>query len=246
MNLLQLVQHFCRRQGLSVPTAAYASTDPQIIQIIALLQEVGDDMVKRGPWEGLQHTINFNTVATAAQPSWITMGCIGFDYMFSYYIYDYTSKKIVAGPVEANEWQYIRNAPTSGPRHLYRIQAGGLVIHPVPAADLVWTFDYVSKWWKGHEVGGDPQEFPAVEGLLEFFDGDTNVFALPSEILMMGLRAKWKQEKGLAYAQDRDDYEKNIAQALSRDGGKSPIDMGLAEPQFRPGIFIPEGNWNLP
>jgi len=44
MTLLAVVQKFCKRTNISSPTTVYGSTDPQIIQIMSLLEEEGNDL----------------------------------------------------------------------------------------------------------------------------------------------------------------------------------------------------------
>jgi hypothetical protein len=245
VNLLATIQAFCRRQALQVPTTVVGNTDPQIVQILALLEETGDDLASRGPWMGLQHTQSFTTLAAQQQSQFATMGCKGFHYLLSYFLYDITGKRIVAGPVEPNEWQLRTNAPTAGPRYAYRVQYGCLQISPVPPAGQTWTFDYVSRWWKGTVYSSDPELFPPAANLIESFTADTNVFCFPSSLMLQGLRARWKQEKGLGYAQDKDDYEIAVNNLMARDRGASPIDMSEGGRQFAPGVFVPEGNWNI-
>jgi hypothetical protein len=37
MTLLELIQGFCRRQGLPIPNTAYNSTEAGVIQLVGLL-----------------------------------------------------------------------------------------------------------------------------------------------------------------------------------------------------------------
>ncbi len=53
MSLLTIVQRFCGRTNLTVPATVYGTNDPQIRQILALLEEEGDDLSKRGDWSEL-------------------------------------------------------------------------------------------------------------------------------------------------------------------------------------------------
>jgi hypothetical protein len=60
----------------------------------------------------------------------------------------------------------------------------------------------------------------------------------------MGLRWRWKKEKGLDYAEDMRTYEMQIKDELGRDGGKQILQMDNLTTK-RPGISVPDGNWNL-
>ena len=62
MNLLKLVQTSCAEMGIPSPNAVASSTDPQIIQIYALMNKVGNDIITNDNWEGLNKEYRFNTV----------------------------------------------------------------------------------------------------------------------------------------------------------------------------------------
>ena len=61
----------------------------------------------------------------------------------------------------------------------------------------------------------------------------------------MGIIWRWKQAKGLAYAEDYNKYERRVADAVAREATKPVLDLagGLAE--YQPGLFVPQGNWNI-
>lgn len=69
---------------------------------------------------------------------------------------------------------------------------------------------------------------------------------LPEELLLMGLRWRWKKEEGLEYAEDFRSYEMQVKDALSRDGAKRTLNMGDNLRGNGPNVFIPAGTWALP
>ena len=42
MTMLSTIQNFCRRTNIPVPTTVYGSTDPQVLQLMAILEESGE------------------------------------------------------------------------------------------------------------------------------------------------------------------------------------------------------------
>lgn len=62
MNLLQLVQAITGELGITQPNAVATSNDPQIIQIYALLNKVGTDLISEFEWNRLDKEYRFNTV----------------------------------------------------------------------------------------------------------------------------------------------------------------------------------------
>ena len=53
MSLLTIVTAFCERTNLPTPATVIGTTDQQVKQVKALLEEEGKDLSKRGAWEGL-------------------------------------------------------------------------------------------------------------------------------------------------------------------------------------------------
>lgn len=62
MNLLQIVQSITGELGLPQPSAVVGNTDPQIVQILALLNKVGNDLLTEYEWQRLDKEYRFNTV----------------------------------------------------------------------------------------------------------------------------------------------------------------------------------------
>ncbi len=63
MNLLALVQAATGELGLSQPNAVASSTDSQVIQLLALINKVGNDVISETEWEGVSKEHRFSTVA---------------------------------------------------------------------------------------------------------------------------------------------------------------------------------------
>ena len=61
-NLLTDVQDVCLELGLPIPNAVATSTDPQILQIQALVNRVGDTLATERDWQVLASEYRFETV----------------------------------------------------------------------------------------------------------------------------------------------------------------------------------------
>ena len=66
MNLLSLVQAATGELGLTQPSAVATSSDPQIVQLLALINKVGSDIISETEWEGVSKEHRFSTVAYSA------------------------------------------------------------------------------------------------------------------------------------------------------------------------------------
>lgn len=236
MSLLTTVQHFCERTNITSPSTVYGSTDTQIVQIKALLEEIGIDANSRATWQATTFQVLHTTTAAEDQGPLTTIAGAGWEYIKNMTIWDRTTRLPVLGPLTGPEWQTLKALVVNGPRYQFRIRNGNLLVNPVPEAGLEWAFEYGSKYWIRASGG--------TVATKEYFDADTNEILLPESTMLQGLRWRWKSEKGLEYAEDLRMYETQLKDASNRDAGKPILQMdnaGAAGP--RPGIWVPEWSW---
>lgn len=236
MTVLTIAQQFARRTGLPQPSTVLGSSDAQVLQIAALIEEEGNDLASRGAWEGITFEALHTTLALEDQGT-IESIAPGYKYVKNQTIWDRTDSLPVIGPVDGPEWQAMKGLTNTGPRYMYRIRGGKLLSNPAPAAGNTWAFEYVSKYWI---LGADGTTYK------QYFTLDTDTLLLPEELILMGLRWRWLREKGLDYAELFRTYEMQVKDALGRDGGKAVLNMnsgGWNGP--RPGIFVSPGSWNV-
>lgn len=238
MTMLATIQYFCRRTGLPVPATVAGSTDPQVRQVMALLEEEGQDLARRGPWQAITFEATHTSLAAESQGAITSIATNGFNYIKNDTIWDRTDNLPICGPLSPQDWQLLKGSISTGPRYQYRIRGGILLVTPTPVVNHTWAFEYASKNW-----------ILAVDGTTykQYFTADTDTMLLPEELTLSGLRWRWKREKGLDYAEDMRTYEAQVKDALGRDGGKRVIQMDLETGRGpRPGIFVPEGSWSIP
>lgn len=238
MSLLTVIRHVCHRTGITAPTDVMGSTDDQVAQLRALLEEEGNDLaVRQGKWECLIREASWTTTATESQGLMTTL-CPGYRYMSNRTIWDRTDRIPVAGPLDDAEWQATQALVPAGPRYTFRIRQGELLVNPVPVAGHNWVFEYVSKNWIV-DAGGTMFK--------QYFTKNDDEVCLPEELVLMGLRWRWKKEKGFDYAEDFRTYEMQVKDAMGRDKGARTL---YADNQSwrgpGPGIFVPAGSWLQP
>ncbi len=236
MSILTVIQYVCGRTGVPVPNTVLGTTDQQVLQMLRLLEEEGVDLASRGPWQGITFEATHTTTAAEDQGAVTTIASNGFNYIKNGTFWDRSSKLPILGPLSDQEWQTLKGLSTTGPRYHYRIRGGKLLINPTPTASLSWAFEYVSKNWI---LGVDGTTYK------QYFTLDTDTILLPETLVLMGLRWRWKKEKGMDYAEDFRTYETQVKDALGRDGGKKTLSMAGGQAQARPGIFVPDMSWNL-
>lgn len=236
MSLLTLIQYMCGRTGVPVPSTVYNTTDTQVLQMMRLLEEEGNDLSQRGTWQGLTFEAALTTTATESQGAITSIATNGFRFIKNQTIWSRTRRLPVCGPLDPQEWQTLKALFVEGPYYRFRIRGGLLLVNPVPPVES-WYFEYVSKNWITDSTGVTYRQYFAV---------DTDITLLPEELLLSGLRWRWKKEKGLDYAEDFRTYENQVKDMLGRDGGKPILYMDeSAWSGPTPGIFVPSGSWNL-
>lgn len=234
MSMLTCVQYMCRRTNVPVPSTVYGTTDSQVLQIMALLEEEGNDLSSRGAWQGLVFETSLTTVATESQGAIATLAS-GYRYIINNTIWDRTTRLPVCGPMDSSGWQAMKAFTNTGPRFRFRIRTGLLIVNPTPTAGDSWYFEYVTKNWITDSTGITYKNY---------FTADTDLIVLPEELVISGLRWRWKREKGLDYAEDFRTYEMQVKDALGRDGMKRHLWMDETPARGpQPGIWIPDGSW---
>lgn len=233
MSLLTVVQSFMARTNLPIPQTVMGSSDTQVVQIRAILEEEGGDLSRRGSWEGLVNEATHTTLATEDQGAITALASNGFRSVVMSTFWDRTDKLPVP-LIGSTDWQALKALVATGPRYQYRLRKGKVIVTPVPPAGNTWAFEYVSKNWI---LGIDGTTYK------EYFTLDTDTILLPESLVLMGLRWRWKKEKGLEYAEDLRTYEMQVKDAFARDGGKPTLCMdGDTARRGQPGIFIPNYN----
>lgn len=231
MALLQIVQYVCGRMNVPVPSTVMGNTDTLIVQMRRLLEEEGTDLSQRGPWQGITFEATHTTTAAEDQGALTTIASNGFRSIKNGTFWDRSSKLPILGPLSDQQWQMLKGMATTGPRYHYRIRGGKLLINPTPTASLSWAFEYLSKNWI---LGADGTTYK------QYFTLDTDTVLLPEDLVIQGLRWRWKKEKGMDYAEDFAMYEAQVNSALAKDGGKPVLSMSGDRKEARPGIFVPD------
>lgn len=237
MTLLTTVQYFCRRTGLPEPLDVAGSTDPQIKQVMALLEEEGQDLSMRADWEVLTLQAEHTTTAVEDQGAIEDIASNGFRSIKNDTIWDRTTILPVLGPMSPKNWQAMKALVTQGPRYRFRIRGGHLLVNPAPTAGDSWYFEYMSKNWI---LGSDGTTYK------QYFTANDDTMLLPEDLLLLGLRWRYKKEKNLEYAEDFRTYEMQVKNALGNDGAKPVLyqdECGWQGP--KPGIWVPDGSWSV-
>lgn len=233
LSCLQIIQSACRRIGILSPNAAITSVDPQIIQLVSLSEEEGQELSNRYNWQALQTETTFTTVAAQVQGTLETIAP-GMDYIVNNTIWNRTLRRPVYGPRSEQEWQQIKAININGPFNSFRIINDAINFFPIPVAGQTCAFEYISRNWINLNSGGTSS----------IWGNDADTPKLNDQLLILGIIWRWKQAKGLDYAEDFSKYEKRVLDSMNRDAGKQKLDLqGGNEYEIQPVVFVPRGSW---
>jgi len=223
MTILSLVQAVANEVGFGSPTAVVGSADATAIQMLALANLGGKQLAKRGKglggWAILQTEHTFTTTASTAEyalPS-------DYDFMIDDTLWDRANFWKLKGPLSPQQWQqYKSGIVATGPRKRVRIKISAssnvkaFFIDPTPdTSSQTMVFEYVSLNWCQSSGGTAAAAWAA--------DTDTGIL----DEYLLGLDLKWRflSAKGLSYAEEKREFEMELAQALGRDGGQAVLNM---------------------
>lgn len=225
----------CRRIGITAPSTVSGSSDPQIIQLMSLGNEEGQDLSARYPWQALQNESTFVTVALEAQGAITTLAGTDFRYILNDIMWNRSLLRPVFGPLTPQDWQALKARNVTGPYAQFRIRGNSVKFIPVPAAGNTVAFEWISKNWVTLAASGTSATWAA--------DADTGL--IDEEIMAQGILWRWKAAKGLSYEEDYNKYERLVADQMVRDGGKPRLNLGGGMDSFPAGVLVPIGSWNL-
>lgn len=238
-TLLGICQEFAVRTGLPVPSSVVGNNDPGVRQIRGLLGQVLEDLTtEHGTWQVLNKQGLFTSVAAEDQGSIDELAPYGFRYFINGTFFDRTQRLPFYGPLNAEQWQAVKALPSSGPFYKYRILGNRLLVNPLPAAGHTIAFEYASTFAVKSTLADN-----STPTYVSYPQKDADTFLFPDDLILAGLRWMYKSEKGLNYAEDFRRYESKILQLKGRDGTKPELSMDQAYQDFKPGIFVPYGNW---
>lgn len=180
---------------------------------------------------------SITTIAAEDQGALDTIIGASFDSILHNTIWDVDEQLPIFGPQSAPQWQAQLALQAASPRYSFRIRQNHLYLYPAPSAGKNLRLEYMTK-------------YPILDGdgstLKVWITADTDTFIFPDALVMAGLRWRWKREKGLTYAEDKDRYNAMFSSLAEREVPKETISLESLDRNAQPGILVPYGNWSIP
>ncbi len=221
--------------GLPAPSALIGSQEQTAVQLLALLQSSGNELIMYFDWEFLTKTHSITSVANVgAYPA-------PSDYarMLNQTLWDRGNRRPAYGPVSPQGWQVLTNALISvGPFVRYRIARGKVEFLPVPQdAGHEFNYQYISNAWVNSFTS------PADYGSM--VTNDQDIITFDFWMMVKFLKLKMWQAKGLDVTALSADFVRVFDAVTGQDHG-APV-LGLSNTYKTPWLTmynVPDGNWN--
>lgn len=233
MSLLTLCQAAARQLNVAVPSSLVGNTGNETAMLLLrLASEEGFSLMRRYPWQMLTAEKTFTTVAADEQTNAIPTD---YDRMIPETMFNRGTRRRVAGPLSAEEWQQTKATLVTYVNPTFRIRGDALLMSPNPPAGETVAYEYVSKHFCKSAGGTTQADWVA----------DSDLGRLDEGLMSLGLVWRFRQVKGLSYAEDLNLYERRVSDAEMRDGVKPRIsgDMGVMDRRATK-LQIPE-TWNI-
>lgn len=214
MSLLSIVQGAALRCNLKVPAQAFSSTDDNVLQIVAFVQDTGRELVERGEWNTLKKTFQVTgdgvTTVFPLPSDWMRL-CPSDKSPMGALVSLARPTIPLRGPINDEALNQIK-ALTAFPAYpVWRLIGKNLEIWPAIASGEIVRTTYFSKAFVVSGANGS---------YLQSFSSDNDTSLIEEDTLMKGAIWKWKRAKGLDYAEEFRAYE------LSADRNEGQQDNG--------------------
>jgi hypothetical protein len=189
----------------------YASTDPNILQLNALLKSCGREISRSYSWTHLQSEYTFSTANGTASYVLPT----DFRTMIPQSGWNRTTQWPLGGPLSPQAWQYTQAVSVvSTVNVLFRPKAGRFYLTPTPTSTVSMAFEYLTYWWASAAAGTVPtEEAPTAATDLVFFD---------PHLVTRALIHAFKKAKGFDTTSSMADYSAALEMAKG-DNAAAPV-----------------------
>lgn len=215
MSLLTVFQQACTSGiALEKPSAVYGSTTREHVELANIANEMAAMIAASHEWQILNKIAVITgdgTTEDFALPA-------DFDRMLDKSQLWSTSLETPLSPIsDRDQWLELDIKTFDFVINAWIIYAGEIHIKPALSTGVQVKYFYQSNLWGLN--GATP---------ISEFTADTNTFRIDERLLKLGIIWKWREMKGLPYAEDLATYERLLAKLAMRDKGSRIIRLGKA------------------
>lgn len=229
MTLLSMVQGASDMISVARPSSVIGSTNANARAMLALANQGGLDLCRAGEWRLLTSEHTFTTVADSAQGSSALPS--NFARFVNGTIWNRTQDRELF-PLDGQYWQQLRaTGAVSTITDFFRLRGSTFLMAPTPSAGDTIAYEYISNEFCQSSLGTAQSVWTA----------DTDTGVLDEYLLQLDLIWRFKQSKGLEYAEDMQNFELRKEALLSADRPAPVLSLHSSGRMWRSNV--PEGNF---
>jgi hypothetical protein len=233
MSLLSIVNNaFLELSGqANFYGSVYSSGNSDALLLMQLAQRTGDDVARRWGWKNLKVpgalTGDGVTTLWVLPTDWASMG------EASLLVSNLYPLLPLAGPILPEKLLLMKALPAMPIRPVWRMIGGNIEIWPALAAGELVTLEYRSSCWV-LEIDGVTRR--------PRWTADLNTSLIDESLIELGVIWRWKEAKGLQYAERFAEYERRFDATAGQEDTGRMVSMtnkgGVYDPsQFFPGVI---------
>lgn len=223
MTALSLLQEAAPFIGLEVPDGVLSSTVREHVELKAVLNEMADTIGKATAWQLLKRLATLTGDGTTEDFSLPS----DYDWMpDTSDIWSSDNDRPLCKVYDENVWLSHLERDFDPVPGEWIIYGGQLHIKSALGSGITARFFYQSNLLVAPASGSNKAAFTL----------DTDTFRLSERLLKLAVIYRWKQLKGLSYAEEMADYENLKEKLITRDKGSTILAQGSA--RIRRGVTL--------
>lgn len=233
-NASTIIARATQELGLASPEVGFGSTDQVGIQSLALLNSLGEGLLREHDWQNLLKETTFTgtgSTDTFTLPA-------DFFRVVNQTMWATTNRKPVRGSMTAQQWGWLQHGIISdGILFRYRIADGKIQVFPEPPVGEQFTFYYISKNW----VKPAASPTPNADALVNWSD----VPQFPRALMIKGLKNLLWAAKGFDTTSLNKEYLDELNAYKGQSQGAQVIHLSRPAEGFLLDAWrnVPDGNW---
>lgn len=206
-GVLTIIQRAAPLIGLAQPSQVYGSADATHIELGLVTQEAAEYVIRAHDWSRLKEVAEFTGDGTTASfglpDGFLRMTREGR-------VWSLADDRPLTAVLSADDWLNLTIRDIGISPGFWIILGGQMEVTPAPADGEVLRWYFQTRNAMKNATTGEVQAR---------FEADTDTWALGDRLLETQIVWRWRQRKGLPYAEDMQNAEIALAQAISDDYG---------------------------
>ena len=230
-TLLELVADIANQIRIPVPATVIGNNEEATTQILRFVHQAGNELMREHSWSALRNQRTFTGIAAQEQTGEPPAAFHRF--VPNTGLWNIEDRREVMGVMDNGTWLKLTIDNVAAATEYWSFQQGIINILPVTDTSSTYRYAYVSKYWV-RPTGATTNATDKAA-----FTVDTDFPILPDELLIQSVVWRWKQAKGLDYAEDMMTFERSKEKAIGDDRGPH---MVRTSSLFRSGVpdnFMP-------